>query len=258
LPRYKLVLEYDGTPFVGWQIQANGYSVQQAIEEALGRLVQRPVPTQCAGRTDSGVHARHQVIHIDLDSPIDPFRLQEGLNAHLRPNPISILSAEITESTFEARFSALYRRYCYRILNRRAPATFQRHHVWHIPHLLDVAAMQAGAGVLVGHHDFTTFRASTCQAKSPVRTLERLDVQDVGDDTIYIVAQARSFLHRQVRSMVGGLVKVGLRQLSPRDLEAALLARDRHRCPPLAPPHGLYLDYVSYSEKMDLKETLAH
>jgi tRNA pseudouridine38-40 synthase len=246
LPRYKLILEYDGTPFVGWQIQTNGCSVQQVVEEALARLVQHTVPTQCAGRTDSGVHAHHQVVHIDLENPIDPFRLQEGLNAHLRPHPISVLSAKITEATFEARFSARYRRYCYRILNRRAPPTFQRNYVWHIPHPLDISAMESGGAILVGHHDFTTFRASTCQANSPIRTLERLDVQSMEDDVIHIVAQARSFLHRQVRSMVGGLVKIGLGKLSVSDLESALLARDRHACPPIAPPHGLYLDYVSY------------
>jgi tRNA pseudouridine38-40 synthase len=246
LPRYKLILEYDGTPFVGWQVQTNGLSIQYAVEKALEELVQYPVSTQCAGRTDSGVHARHQVVHLDLHSAMDILRLREGMNALLRPHPICVLSAAVMDSTFEARFSALWRRYVYLILNRRSPPTFQRNHMWHVPQQLDRDRMRAGAQRLLGHHDFTTFRASSCQAKSPVRTLERLDIHDLGGDSFSIVAQARSFLHRQVRSMVGALVKVGMGQLSPSDLEAALQARDRSACPPIAPPHGLYLDYVAY------------
>ena len=245
MPRYKLTVEYDGTPFVGWQRQANGRAVQQAIEEAFQRLTGEEVRVRAAGRTDAGVHARGQVIHLDLKRNWDPGRIREGLNAHLRPEPVAILDAEAAPAEFDARFSALKRHYLYRIINRRAPLTIDTKHAWSMPLPLHVVHMHAAAQMLVGTHDFTTFRAAECQAKSPIRTIDRLDVSRDGDE-IRIVASARSFLHSQIRSFAGSLKLVGQGKWKPEDLRDALEARDRRACGPIAPPDGLYLMRVDY------------
>ena len=245
MPRYKLVIEYDGTPFTGWQWQANGRSVQQAVEEAIARFCQHPVRIACAGRTDSGVHAAHQVAHVDLDKHWRADVVRDATNAHLKPEPVAILSAEPVESGFSARISATRRHYLYRILNRRAPPALDRNRVWHVPQKLDPEAMHAAAQTLLGRHDFTTFRASECQANSPVRTLERLDVASIGEE-IEVRAAARSFLHNQVRSMVGTIVLAGAGRCSIEAVRAALDARDRRRCGPVAPAAGLCLVGVDY------------
>lgn len=245
MPRYKLTVEYDGRPFVGWQRQANGLSVQEAIESAIENLTGASAPIQAAGRTDAGVHAKGQVVHVDLDKDWRGDRLRDALNAHLRLFPIAVVEAERVGETFEARFSATRRHYLYRILNRRAPPTHERGYVWHVARRLDAAAMHSAAQVLVGRHDFTTFRAAECQANSPLRTLERLDVAREGD-AIEIRASALSFLHRQVRSMVGSLEHVGSGKWTSDDLKAALEARDRARCGAVAPPDGLFLMRVEY------------
>lgn len=245
MPRYKLTIEYDGAPFAGFQRQRNLVTVQGAIEEAVFLFCQQTVTLVTAGRTDSGVHAIAQVAHIDLTDERDPRRVQDALNYHVRKLPISILSAERVDEDFHARFSARARHYCYQILIRRAPIALERGRVWQIRHPLDVEAMRGAAGVLLGKHDFTTFRHVNCQSKSPVKTLDRLDVQAAGE-RIVIEASARSFLHTQVRSLVGALVMVGDRKWSKADLEAALAARDRERCAPIAPSHGLYLLRVDY------------
>jgi tRNA pseudouridine38-40 synthase len=245
MPRYKLVVEYDGTPFVGWQRQLNGRSVQQAIEEAVEGFAGHPVRIQTAGRTDAGVHATHQVAHVDLDKEWRTDTVRDATNAHLKPEPVSILGAEIVPDTFDARRSARRRHYLYRILNRRAPAALALDRVWHVPGALDADAMHAAAQTLVGRHDFTTFRASECQADSPVRTLDRLDVARDGEE-IRVGASARSFLHHQVRSMVGTLALVGAARWSADDVREALEARDRTRCGPTAPACGLYLVGVDY------------
>jgi tRNA pseudouridine38-40 synthase len=243
--RYKLVIEYDGTPFVGWQRQANGLSVQEAIETAIGRASGERRVVHAAGRTDSGVHARGQVGHFDLDREWRGDRLRDALNAHLKPAPIAIVSAEKVPADFEARFSAVARHYVYRILNRRAPPTLERDQVWHVARRLDAAAMQAAAQCLLGRHDFSTFRAAECQASSPVRTLERLDVLRA-HEVIEVHASARSFLHHQVRSMVGSLEHVGSGKWNPADLKTALEARDRACCGMVAPARGLFLMRVDY------------
>lgn len=245
MPRYKLTVEYDGRPFVGWQRQANGLSVQEAIESAIESLTGASAPIQAAGRTDAGVHAKGQVVHVDLDKDWRGDRLRDALNAHLRLFPIAVVEAERVGETFEARFSATRRHYLYRILNRRAPPTHERGYVWHVARRLDAAAMHTAAQALVGRHDFTTFRAAECQANSPLRTLERLDVAREGD-AIEIRASALSFLHRQVRSMVGSLEHVGSGKWTSDDLKAALEARDRARCGAVAPPDGLFLMRVEY------------
>jgi tRNA pseudouridine38-40 synthase len=247
MPRYKLVLEYDGTPFVGWQRQANGLAVQEVLEAAVLSLTSESVVVHGAGRTDAGVHARGQVAHIDLSREWRGDKLREALNAHLIPNPVAVLDAAPVPDTFEARFSATRRRYLYRIVNRRAPLTIERGFAWAVKRKLDAAAMHEAAQRLIGRHDFTTFRASECQANSPVRTLERLEVSRDGDE-IAIVAAARSFLHHQVRSMVGSLEHVGSGKWSVDDLETALHARDRARCGVVAPACGLYLMGVDYDE----------
>ena len=247
MPRYKLIIEYDGTPFVGWQRQANGRSVQQAIEEAIAAFAGRPVRIQTAGRTDAGVHATHQVAHVDLDKDWRTDTVRDAANAHLKPAPVAILAAEIVPDAFDARASALKRHYLYRILNRRAPPGLDVHRVWHVPWALDVEAMHTAAQTLVGRHDFTTFRAAECQANSPVKTIDRLDVERLGDE-IRVAASARSFLHHQVRSMVGSLALVGAGRWSAADLRAALEAHERARCGPMAPPSGLYLVGVDYPE----------
>jgi tRNA pseudouridine38-40 synthase len=245
MPRYKLVVEYDGTPFTGWQHQTNGLSVQQAVEEAIARFAGEKVRIHCAGRTDSGVHATYQVVHVDLAKEWRPDTVRDATNAHLKPAPVAILSAEPVPETFSARLSAFKRHYLYRILNRRAPAALDANRVWHVAWPLDAAAMHEAARSLVGRHDFTTFRAAECQANSPVRTLDRLDVEKLGDE-IRIHASARSFLHHQVRSMVGTLERVGAGRWAVEDVRAALDARDRKRCGPMAPSAGLYLIGVDY------------
>jgi len=245
MPRYKLVVEYDGTPFVGWQRQSNGRSVQQAIEEAVAGFAGHAVRIQTAGRTDAGVHATHQVAHVDLAKEWPTDTVRDATNAHLKPEPVSILHAEIVPDTFNARMSARRRHYLYRILNRRAPAAVDLNRVWHVPWPLDADAMHAAAQTLVGRHDFTTFRAAECQADSPVRTLDRLDVAHDGEE-IRIAASARSFLHHQVRSMVGTLMLVGAGRWSAAEVREALEAKDRKRCGPTAPPCGLYLVGVDY------------
>jgi tRNA pseudouridine38-40 synthase len=245
MPRYKLVLEYDGTPFVGWQRQDSGRSVQAAFEAAILKFTGETVKTVTAGRTDAGVHALAQVVHADFtkDWPTDTVR--DALNFHLKPDPIAVLEATVVPDDFSARFSAVERRYLYRILNRRALPAVDRNRVWHVPYPLDAAAMHEAAQLLVGHHDFSTFRASLCQARSPEKTLDQLDIARDGDE-IRIVARARSFLHHQVRNMVGTLKLVGDGKWSRDDVAAALAARDRTRGGPTAPAEGLYLVAVRY------------
>ena len=245
MPRYKLVIEYDGTPFAGWQRQTNGRSVQQAVEEAIERFSGQAVRIQCAGRTDAGVHATGQVAHVDLTKDWRADTVRDATNAHLRGEPVAVVSAEAAAEDFNARTSAVRRRYLYRILNRRAPPALDKTRVWHVPHRLDADAMRAAAQTLVGRHDFTTFRAAECQANSPVRTLERLDVARQGDE-IHVCASARSFLHHQVRSMVGTLMLAGAGRWTVEDVRRALDARDRKRCGPTAPAAGLTLVGVEY------------
>ena len=245
MPRFKLTIEYDGTPFVGWQIQAGGTSVQGALTEAIAAFTGERATVQGAGRTDAGVHALGQVAHVDLARDRDTDTVRDALNAHLRPHPIAVLAAERVPDDFDARFSARQRHYLYRILNRRADLALERTRAWRVPRPLDDAAMQAAAQRLVGRHDFTTFRAAECQAKSPVKTLDRLDVARQGDE-VRVYAAARSFLHHQVRSMVGSLVLVGDGKWSGDDLADALAASDRTRCGQVAPPEGLYLVRVDY------------
>jgi tRNA pseudouridine38-40 synthase len=245
MPRFKLTIEYDGTPFVGWQIQAGGTSVQGALTDAIAAFTGERATVQGAGRTDAGVHALGQVAHVDLARDRDSDTVRDALNAHLRPHPIAVLAAEQVPDDFDARFSARQRHYLYRIVNRRADLALERTRAWRVPRPLDDAAMQAAAQRLVGRHDFTTFRAAECQAKSPVKTLDRLDVAREGDE-VRVYAAARSFLHHQVRSMVGSLVLVGDGKWSADDLAAALAARDRTRCGQVAPPEGLYLVRVDY------------
>lgn len=247
--RFKLTLEYDGGPFLGWQRTAGGESVQGALEAAALKLTGARTDVVGAGRTDAGVHARGQVAHIDLAKPLAPQRLADALNAHLRPLPVAVLHAEEAAPDFHARFDAVRRVYLYRIANRRAPLALESGKAWRVPRGLDVDAMNAAAQRLVGHHDFTTFRDSKCQAASPMKTLDRCEVsrssgKDVGGPDIH--CEARSFLHRQVRSIVGTLVEVGLGKMSADDVAAALAAKDRARCGPVAPPDGLYLMRVDY------------
>jgi tRNA pseudouridine38-40 synthase len=247
MPRYKLTIEYDGTPFRGWQVQADAPTVQGALVAAVVSLTGEQASVNGAGRTDAGVHARGQVAHVDLRKEWDADTIRDALNFHLRPNPIAILAAERVADDFDARFSARKRHYLYRIFNRRPDLTLEACRVWRIPRPLDVAAMHGAAQRLVGKHDFTTFRSTECQAKSPVKTLDRLDVMRLGEtDEIVVMASARSFLHSQVRSMVGSLAAVGEGRWSADDLSDALAARDRARCGPLAPPEGLYLMKVDY------------
>jgi tRNA pseudouridine38-40 synthase len=243
--RFKLTIEYDGGPFVGWQRQANGLSVQQAIEEALASFAGEAPVVKAAGRTDAGVHALGQVAHVDLPEKWTADVVRDALNAHLRPAPVTILSAEAVAPDFDARFSARKRHYVYRILDRRAPPALDRGRVWWLSRPLDADAMHAAAQALTGQHDFTTFRAAECQAKSPVKTLDRLDVSRQGSE-IVVRASARSFLHHQVRSMVGSLRKVGDGSWPVAAVGEALAARDRGRCGPVAPPDGLYLVAVDY------------
>jgi tRNA pseudouridine38-40 synthase len=245
MPRFKLVIEYDGTPFVGWQTQGGGLTVQGLLSEAIATFSGERVTVYGAGRTDAGVHALGQVAHFDLDRDWRPDRVRDAMNARLRPHPIAVLSAEHVPESFDARFSAKRRHYLYRIVNRRADLALDRHRAWRVPRRLDTARMHEAAQALLGRHDFSTFRAADCQAKSPVKTLDRLDVERAGDE-VRVLAAARSFLQHQVRSMVGSLVEVGEGKWSPQDLAAALAARARSACGPVAPPEGLYLVRVEY------------
>ena len=247
MPRYKLLIEYCGRDFVGWQRQANGLSVQQAIETAIHRVCGEHVTVHGAGRTDAGVHAAGQVAHIDLARPTSPETLRGALNFHLRPAAVSILAAEEAPPGFDARLSAIERVYLYRILNRRAPPALDRGRVWHVAPALDAAAMREGAQYLIGHHDFSSFRDALCQANSPMRTLDTLTVARNGEE-IRIEARARSFLHRQVRIIAGTLKLVGLGRWQPAEVARALAARDRRAGGPTAPAEGLCLLAVHYPE----------
>jgi tRNA pseudouridine38-40 synthase len=245
--RWKLILEWDGAPFMGWQRQDHGPSVQGALEEAARRMTGEEVTVHAAGRTDAGVHALAMAVHLDLAKTLEPHRLQEGLNALLRPAPVAVLHAEQVPPGWHARFSCTGRRYLYRIANRRAPLTLDKGRSWRVAKPLDLAAMQQAAQHLVGHHDFTTFRSVHCQSDSPVKTLDRLHIERVGDQ-IHVHAAARSFLHHQVRSMVGCLGLVGMGQWSPADMKAALDARDRAALGLNAPAEGLYFAEAMYPE----------
>jgi tRNA pseudouridine38-40 synthase len=245
MPRYKVTLEYDGSDFVGWQRQDNGPSIQGNLETALFNLCGENITTFGAGRTDAGVHALGQVAHFDMAKELSAGKLADALNFYLKPAPIAIVAAAIAEADFHARFSALGRAYLYRMVERRAPLTLRRNQVWHIKQPLDVAAMHAAAQGLLGFHDFTTYRSSHCQAKSPKRTLSALNVIRL-DDEVQVTAEARSFLHNQVRSFVGSLVQVGLGRWSVAEPRAALDACDRSRCGPVAPAQGLFLTRADY------------
>jgi tRNA pseudouridine38-40 synthase len=245
VPRYRISVEYDGGPFVGWQRQDTGPSIQAALEDAVFAFTGERVNVQGAGRTDAGVHARGQVAHFDLAAEKPPDEVRGAINFHLKPNPIVVPIVERAAPGFHARFSATWRRYRYRILNRRAPAALDRGQVWHVPVPLDTAAMVEAAAVLVGHHDFNSFRSVACQSKTSIKTLDVLSVQRDGEE-IDIEVAARSFLHNQVRILVGTLQMVGRGQWSKRDVEEALAARDRTRAGPTAPPTGLCLMEVRY------------
>ena len=245
MPRYRLLIEYDGGPFVGWQMQTGGPSVQGVITQAIAAFADEKVTVHGAGRTDAGVHALGQVAHVDLARDWRPDRVRDALNAKLRPHPVAVLAVEKAADSFHARFSAKRRHYLYRIVNRRADLALERNRAWRVPRPLDAAAMHAAAQRLIGRHDFTTFRAADCQAKSPVKTLDLLDVERAGDE-VRVHASARSFLHHQVRSMVGSLVLVGEGKWSADDFSATLAARSRAACGPVAPPEGLYLVSVDY------------
>ena len=245
MPRFALTIEYDGGPFVGWQRQTNGISIQQRLEEAIAAIDGNQRVVHGAGRTDAGVHALGQVAHVDLCRDWRVDRLRDALNAHLRPDPIAVLSAQAVADAFEARFSAKMRHYRYLICNRRAPTALAHGHVWHIKRPLDAEAMHDAAQGLVGKFDFSTYRASECQARSPIRTLERLDVRRMGEE-IEILASAPSFLHHQVRSLVGSLEHVGSGKWRVEEPRRALDALDRARCGQVAPAHGLYLVAVDY------------
>jgi tRNA pseudouridine38-40 synthase len=245
MPRYKLTIEYDGTPYIGWQAQDNGASVQGVLTEAVAAFAGERVVIGAAGRTDAGVHALGQVAHVDLAKDWDTETVRDAINFHLRPQPVAVLATERAASDFDARFSAVKRHYLYRIVNRRADLTLDQNRAWRVPRLLDAEAMHAAAQRLIGRHDFTTFRSTECQAKSPVKTLDRLDVARDGDE-IRVTAAARSFLQHQVRSMVGSLIHVGEGKWRADDLATALAARDRTACGQVAPPHGLYLVRVDY------------
>ena len=245
MPRYKLTLEYDGAPFAGWQVQVEQATVQGVLTAAVAAFAGESALVQGAGRTDAGVHARGQVAHVDLAKDWDADTVRDALNAHLRPHPVAVLAAEKVADDFNARTSAVQRHYLYRIVNRRADLALARGRAWRVPRPLDTAAMQAAGRHLIGKHDFTTFRSSECQAKSPVKTLQQLDVERAGEE-VRVLAAARSFLHNQVRSMVGSLVMVGEGKWAPDDIKRVLEARDRTACGQVAPPDGLYLMQVDY------------
>jgi tRNA pseudouridine38-40 synthase len=245
MPRYKLIVEYDGSSFVGWQMQESGPSVQARLAEAIKAFAGDDAIPRGAGRTDAGVHALGQVAHVDLAKEWEPDTVRDALNAQIRPDPIAVLACERVGSDFDARFSAKARHYLYRIIDRRSPPALERERAWGVFRELDAEAMHDAAQALIGHHDFTTFRSTECQAKSPMKTLDRLDVARHGE-IIRVEASARSFLHHQVRSLVGSLKLVGEGKWSKNDLAAALTARDRRACGPVAPPHGLYFVKVDY------------
>ena len=247
MTRFALTLEFDGTPFMGLQRQPHGPSVQQCVEEAAHAVTGEVVTLHSAGRTDTGVHALAMRSHFDIEKQITPFRLMEALNAHLRPNPIAVIACEEVEDDWHARFSCLGRRYVYRIANRRAPLTLNRNRAWQVPQDLDAEAMHRAAQALVGQHDFTTFRSVQCQAASPVKTLDLLNVERVGDE-VHIHAAARSFLHHQVRSMVGCLALVGMGRWAEEQVAEVLAARDRQALGLNAPPHGLYFVEATYPD----------
>ena len=248
MPRYKLILEYDGGPFSGWQRQENGPSVQQALETAVLGFCSETVTAHAAGRTDAGVHARAMTVHIDLarDFPADTVR--DALNQHLRPAPIAVLSAQIVSDDFHARFSCIRRAYEYRIVNRRAPLTLDAGRAWRVGTPLDAEAMHAAAQVFVGKHDFTTFRAASCQSDSPLKTLDDISVSRAGEE-IFIRCAARSFLHHQVRSFAGTLAEAGRGRWRVGDVKAALKAKDRASCGPVAPAEGLYFLRADYESR---------
>lgn len=247
MPRYRLLVEYDGRPYHGFQAQGALPSVQASIERAVKAFCGQALRLQAAGRTDTGVHASGQVVHVDLEKEWRPDVVRDALNAHLVPEPIAILSAQVAPEGWHARFSATERRYLYRILNRRSPPALDQGRVWHVKKPLDAAAMHAAAQALVGHHDFTTFRDLQCQAKSPMKTLDLAAVRREGDEVLLEFA-SRSFLHRQVRSMTGTLAEVGVGRWTAEDLKTALEARDRRACGPVAPAEGLYLTGVGYGD----------
>ncbi len=245
--RYKLTIEYDGGPFQGWQRLPDAPSVQGALEDAVEKLTGVRSDVIGAGRTDSGVHATGQVAHVDIDKPFDAFKLSEAINAHIRPHPISVVHAEIADPEFHARFDAVRRSYIYTIVNRRAPLALERGKAWRIGLPLDIDAMNRAGAHLIGKHDFTTFRDGRCQAKSPIKTLDEASAQR-RDDKVEFRFVAQSFLHRQVRSMVGTLVEVGLGKMTADEVAAALAAKDRVHCGPVAPPDGLCLTRVDYAK----------
>lgn len=245
MPRYKLTIEYDGAPYNGWQTQTNGRAVQDAVTKAVRAYCQEEAEVFAAGRTDTGVHALGQVVHLDLKRNDEAYRVRDAINFHLKPAPISVISSELVSEGFHARFSATKRHYLYRIINRRAPLTLDLGQAWQVPVTLDAEAMHSAAQALVGKHDFTTFRSVQCQAKSPLRTMGEISVSRYGDE-IEVICRAKSFLHNQVRSIVGSLKYVGEGKWKRRDLETALKAADRARCGPVAPPDGLYLTAVDY------------
>jgi tRNA pseudouridine38-40 synthase len=256
VPRYTLTIEYDGTGLVGWQRQGNGLSVQEALETAITRFCGKSITVHGAGRTDAGVHALGQTAHLDLTGAVTPEVLRSAVNHHLRPTAISVLCANVVPNDFDARLSATRRVYLYRILNRRAPPALERGRVWQVAPPLDIDAMCEGARHLIGHHDFSTFRDSLCQAKSPMKTLEALEIRRSGEE-IHIEAQARSFLHHQVRNMAGTLKLVGLGRWHPDDVARALAARDRRAGGPTAPAEGLYLVEVRYPERFKVRDEIA-
>lgn len=249
MPRYRLTIEYDGRPYRGFQAQASLPSVQGAIEAAVLGFSGETIRIHAAGRTDTGVHATGQVIHVDLQKAWPADVVRDALNAHLRPEPVAVLDAQAVDDDWHARFSATERRYLYRILNRPAPPALDRGRVWHVRKPLDAVAMHDAAQALTGHHDFTTFRDMQCQARSPMKTLDVAEVRREGEE-VHVTFASRSFLHRQVRSMVGTLAEVGIGRWTRADLVAALEARDRTACGPVAPADGLYLTGVGYAEKV--------
>ena len=249
MPRYALKIEYDGTPFVGWQRQRSQVSVQGSIENALSKLENKDHKIAGAGRTDAGVHANYQVAHCDLGKEWEPFKLSEALNFHLRPLPVAVIDCALVDKDWHARFSALGRKYLFRLLVRRAPATHEAGLVWQIGHSLDLSKMVEASKYLLGKHDFTTFRSSMCQAKSPIKTLDEIKIDRIegwSGEEFRFQLRARSFLHNQVRSFVGTLERVGAGSWNPVDVKKALEARDRSACGPVSPPHGLYLTDVVY------------
>ena len=249
MPRYALKIEYDGAPFVGWQRQKSQVSVQGSIEKALSKLENKEHTIAGAGRTDAGVHAKCQVAHCDLNKEWEPFRLSEALNFHLRPLPVAVIDCALVDKDWHARFSALERKYLFRLLVRRAPSTHEAGLVWQIGHSLDLSKMVEASKYLLGKHDFTTFRSSMCQAKSPIKTLDEIKIDRIegwSGEEFRFQLRARSFLHNQVRSFVGTLERVGSGSWNPVDVKKALEAKDRSACGPVSPPHGLYLTDVVY------------